>query len=252
MILLLFAFLSGLVTIAAPCIWPILPIVLSSAATGGHRRPLGITLGVVVSFSVITLSIAYVVSIIPFDPEILRYVSVVVIGFLGATLIIPQLGGLVEGAVSRLSSKLGPKPGNQSSGFGGGFVTGLSLGIVWTPCAGPILATIATLSATKTVNAEIVIVMIAYMTGVALPLFLFALLGQRIFKKTRVISQHTGQIQKIFGVIMMVTALLIATGYDRKLQSTLLDAVPTYQNFLLELESNEDVTEQLELLRDTD
>ncbi len=249
MILILFAFISGLVTIAAPCIWPILPIVLSSAATGGHKKPLGITLGVVTSFSILTLSIAYIISIIPFDPEWLRYVSVIIIGFLGATLIIPQLGGIIEGSVSKLSSKIGPKGNQQSSGFGSGFITGLSLGIVWTPCAGPILATIATLSATRSVNAEVVFVMIAYMIGVAIPLFIFALSGQKIFAKMCGVSAHTGTIQKVFGVIMIITAILIATGYDRRLQASLLNAIPSYSTFLTELESNDAVTKQLDRLR---
>ncbi len=252
MILILFAFISGLVTIAAPCIWPILPIVLSSAASGGHKKPLGITLGVVTSFSILTLSISYVISIIPFDPEWLRYVSVIIIGFLGATLIIPQLGGFIEGSVSKLSSKIGPKGNQQTSGFGSGFVTGLSLGIVWTPCAGPILATIATLSATRSVNAEVVVVMIAYMIGVAIPLFIFALSGQKLFAKVRGISAHTGTIQKVFGTIMIITAILIATGYDRKLQASLLNAIPSYSTFLTELESNDAVTKQLDRLRGTD
>lgn len=251
MILILFAFISGLVTIAAPCIWPILPIVLSSAATGGHKKPLGITLGVVTSFSLLTLSIAYIISIIPFDTEWLRYISVVIIGLLGASLIIPQLGGIIEGSVSRLSSKIGPK-GKQSSGFGSGFITGLSLGIVWTPCAGPILATIATLSATRSVNAEVIVVMMSYMIGVAIPLFVFALAGQKVFTKMRGISAHTGLIQKVFGVVMIITAILIATGYDRKLQASLLNAIPSYSTFLTKLESNDAVTKQLDRLRGSD
>jgi len=91
--------------------------------------------------------------------------------------------------------------------------------------------------------------MIAYMSGVALPLFLFALLGQKLFTKTRGLSKYTGSIQKVFGVIMIITAILIATGYDRRLQATLLDAVPSYSTFLLKLEGNDAVTSSLDTLR---
>src|SRR3989344_1793895 len=101
-ILLIFAFVSGLITIFAPCIWPLLPIILSSTATGGHRKPLGITLGILLSFGLLTLTISYIVKIIPFDPEILRYIAVFVIAFLGLTLVIPKLGALLESWVSRL------------------------------------------------------------------------------------------------------------------------------------------------------
>ncbi|MBI1862538.1 cytochrome c biogenesis protein DipZ, partial [Candidatus Microgenomates bacterium] len=95
MLLYLFAFLSGLVTIAAPCIWPLLPIVLSTTATGGHRKPLGVTLGIITSFAFFTLTISYIVKIIPIDLDKLRLFAVVVIGFFGLTLIIPRLNQLV-------------------------------------------------------------------------------------------------------------------------------------------------------------
>ena len=104
-ILLLFAFISGLVTILAPCIWPLLPIILSSTTSGGRAKPLGITVGLVSSFALFTLTISYIVKIIPFDPNILRLFAVMVIGFLGLTLIIPALAQVVEGWVSRFSGK---------------------------------------------------------------------------------------------------------------------------------------------------
>jgi len=248
-ILLLFAFLSGLVTIAAPCIWPILPIVLSSAATGGKRRPLGVTLGIIISFSILTLSIAYIVRIIPFDTEWLRYISVAIITLLGLSLIIPKLGAFIETAVSRLGNTFQPKRTDQNDrGFHGGFLTGLSLGVVWTPCAGPILATIATLAATRAVSFDLILVMTAYMVGVAIPLFTFSIFGQRLFSKSRIFSKYTGSLQKIFGVIMIATALLILTGYDRIFQTKLLNAVPSYSQFLTKLESNSIVTQQLDTL----
>src|ERR1035437_3424679 len=104
-LLLFFAFLSGLVTIFAPCIWPLLPIILSSTATGGHKKPLGITLGIMLSFGLLTLSISYLVRIIPFDSNSLRYIAVVIIGLLGFTLVVPKLSGILETYVSRLDRK---------------------------------------------------------------------------------------------------------------------------------------------------
>ena len=178
-VLLFFAFISGLVTIFAPCIWPLLPIILSSTAGGGHRKPLGITLGILMSFALLTLTISYIVKIIPFDPEILRYFAVVIIGFLGIMLVVPKLSAMLEGYVSRLSGKLGRVRGT-GDGFNSGLITGISLGIVWTPCAGPILATIATLAATRAVNFQIVLVTLVYVAGVGIPLFIFAQVGQKL------------------------------------------------------------------------
>lgn len=248
-ILLLFAFISGLVTIAAPCIWPLLPIVLSATTTGGHRKPLGITLGIITSFALFTLTISYIVKLIPFDPDILRLFAVLVIGFLGLTLVIPSLSAILEGWVSRLSGKLNLVNNPQGSGFWSGLITGFSLGIVWSPCAGPILATIATLAATRAVSWQIILVTIVYVIGVGIPLFLFTVAGRNILTKTPLLSKYTGKIQQIFGIIMILTALAIFTNYDKMIQAKLLDAIPAYSNFLYKLEGNQAVQSQLEKLK---
>lgn len=248
-ILLLFAFISGLITIFAPCIWPLLPIILSASSSGGHRKPLGITLGIVLSFAVITLTISYIVKIIPFDPEVLRYFAVAIIGFLGLSLVIPALSQKLEGAVSRLSGKMGMVSDPKKTGFWSGFVTGFALGVVWTPCAGPILATIATLAATQSVNLDVILVTVVYVIGVGIPLFIFATAGSALFSRSRFLSKYTGQIQQVFGVIMILTAVSIATGYDKTLQVKLLDAVPSYGNFINQLESNDTVKKELDNLR---
>ncbi len=248
-ILILFAFISGLVTIFAPCIWPILPIILSSTATGGKRKPLGITLGIITSFAVFTLSLSYILRLISFDPDILRIFAVFVIGFLGLSLLIPKLSEALEGFVSRLSSKFAPISGKTDNGFLSGLVTGFSLGIVWSPCAGPILATIATLAATQKVNLQVILVTISYVVGIGIPLFIFTKGGSYLFTKSKILSPYTGKIQQVFGIIMIISAVAIATGYDRVLEVKLLNIVPSYSNFLYKLEGQSSVTSKLEELR---
>src|SRR5260370_10680601 len=144
-ILLFFAFLSGLVTILAPCIWPLLPVVHSASGTGGHKKPFGVTLGIIISFGFFTLAISYILKIIPFDQNILRYFAVGIIIVFGFTLLIPKANQILEGLVSRLIGNTGISV-QQKNGFLGGLFTGIALGIVWAPCAGPILATIAVLA----------------------------------------------------------------------------------------------------------
>ncbi len=251
LLLIFFAFLSGVVTIFAPCIWPILPIVLSAGATGGERKPLGIVAGLAVSFMLATLALAFVIQIIPFDPEVLRLLAVLVIALLGLTLIIPALGARLEGAVSRLASLGGRFTSNSGTGFWSGFITGFALGLVWSPCAGPILATIATLAATQAVSFQVVLITLAFVAGVALPLFVLAVLGQKILTKTRFFSRYTKRIQQVFGVIMILAALAIYTGYDRTLQTKLLDTFPVYENFINRFEKNDTVKQKLDELKNT-
>src|SRR5579871_241275 len=226
-VLLGFAFLSGLVTILAPCIWPVLPIVLSSSlgGKGGHQRPLGVTIGVMLSFAIFTLSVSTLVRLFHFDPNILRLVAVVVIALLGVMMIVPALSAQFETLVSKLSGFFGQNK-TQGNGFIPGFVTGLSLGVVWSPCAGPILATIATLAATGQISFDVVLVTIAYVIGVGIPLFAFAYGGQQFIIRAKGLSKYTGRIQQIFGVVMILAAIAIFTNYDQILQVKLLSMFP--------------------------
>ncbi len=247
LILLAFAFLSGVVTIAAPCIWPLLPIVLSSSSLEGHRRPFGLTLGILVSFGVITLSISYLVHLLGLDASLLRTLAVVVLAFLGATLLLPRLSELVEGWVSRFSGNA--TWAASGTGFWPGFVSGLPLGIVWAPCAGPILATIATLAATRDVGISIVLVTAAYLIGIGIPLFLFSYVGQHFLHTAKAFSRHTATLQRVFGVVIIATAGLILFNLDTKLEADLLTAIPSYSDRLTKFESNSSVTKQLDKLR---
>ena len=235
-ILLLFAFASGLITILAPCIWPLLPVILSSSSTGGKLKPFGVTLGIMFSFTVFTLSLSYLVRLLHFDPNILRLIAVVVIGFLGLTLAVPSLTRLLEGALLGLTGRFGGVTRSNKSGFTGGFVTGSSLGLVWSPCAGPILATIATLAATQSVNLQVVALTVTYVVGIGIPLFLFASAGKWVFTKSRRVAKYTPRIQQVFGVVMIVTALAIYNNYDKTVEARLLDFVPSYSNFVNQFE----------------
>lgn len=248
LLLVLFAFLSGVVTIFAPCIWPILPIILSSGVSGGEKKPLGVVTGLMVSFTIFTLALSYILKIVPIDPDTLRFFAVAAITLLGLTLVVPAFGRKLEAIVSRLTGL-----GNFSqtgSGFKGGFITGFALGIVWSPCAGPILATVATLAATQALNFSVVLVTLAFVIGVGLPLFILAFLGQRILTRTRVLSPYTARIQQVFGVVMILAALAIYTGYDQTLQLRFANFCSANGiTFLDRIQNNTAVTEALDTLR---
>lgn len=252
-VLLGFAFLSGLVTILAPCIWPLLPIVLSSsvAGGGGHRRPLGIILGIIVSFTFFTLFISTIVKILHLDPNALRIIAVVVLALFGVMMIIPGFNAIMEIGISRLTVMFGRSGSTTGSGFGAGFITGLSLGIVWSPCAGPILAAIATLAATSQVSAQVFLVTIAYVTGVGIPLFVFASVGQKLLTNSRKLSPFTGRIQQVFGVIMILTAILIYTNKVQDFQLALVNRFPVLNSVFNGFETSRVVSQQLNKLRGT-
>ena len=246
------AFISGLFTILAPCIWPLLPIVLADVTQSkSKRRPLGITVGVAISFAFFTLAISALESSLGFSPNILRKFAVVVLLVIGISMVVPALSRRMEASISSLSGRFGGVGRNQRSDFSGGFITGLAIGVVWTPCSGPILASVATLAATNKVSLQVVIVTLFYVAGVSIPLFGFAVGGQKLLAKSRRLSKHTGRIQIASGVIMIITAVGIYTNYDKTIEAKLLNAIPSYSNALTKIESGSGVTKALSKLKGT-
>jgi cytochrome c biogenesis protein CcdA/thiol-disulfide isomerase/thioredoxin len=249
-LLLLISFVSGFVTILAPCIWPLLPIVLSSSINGNKSKSLGITLGILITFGFFTLSVSYLVFLFKFDPGVLRLMAALVIGFFGLTLAFPYLTKILESRVSFIAGKFSGF-GNSSNrgGFVGGLTVGLALGLVWTPCAGPILATIATLAATRAVNFGIILVTGVYLIGVGIPLFFFSVVSSTIFEKSKILNKYTGRVQMLFGVLMIFMALAIYSGYDRLLEAKFLDLIPSYSTFLTKIETTGGVQTRLDKLK---
>jgi len=246
------AFISGLFTILAPCIWPLLPIVLADVTQSkSKRRPLGITVGVALSFAFFTLAVSFLESSLGLNSNLLRKFAVVVLLVIGVLMVVPALSRRMEASISNLSGRFGGVGKNQRSDFSGGFITGLALGVVWTPCSGPILASVATLAATNKVSLQVVFVTLFYVAGVAIPLFGFAVGGQKLLAKSRRLSKHTGRIQIASGVIMIITALAIYTNYDKTLEAKLLNAIPSYSNALTKIESGTGVTKELAKLKGT-
>lgn len=250
-LLFLFAFISGIATILSPCIWPILPIVLSSASQKGHKRPLGVTLGIILSFAIFTLSISYLIKIFNFNPNSLRIFAVIIIAFLGITMFVPKINYYLEILISRLTSKFGGNLQNTKSGFTPGFITGFALGAVWSPCAGPILAAVATLAATSQIGISSILITIAYVIGVGIPLLVIGYGGQQLITKTRGISKYTGKIQQAFGIVMILTAIAIYYNLDQILQVKLLEKFPQLDASVTLIEDNKTVQTQLDELTGT-
>jgi cytochrome c biogenesis protein CcdA/thiol-disulfide isomerase/thioredoxin len=244
------AFVAGLLTILAPCIWPLLPIVLADASQSTSRkRPLGITVGVAISFTVFTLAISEFESSIGLNPNVLRKVAVVVLLIMGISMVIPAASLWIQLQISSIAGRFRVGGKKDRGAFVGGLITGLALGIVWTPCSGPILASIATLAATNKVSLDVVIITLFYVLGVSIPLFGFAVGGQKLLTKSRKLSRHTGTIHIASGVVLILTAVAIYTNFDKTLEANLLNSIPSYSNALTKIESTGGVTKALEKLK---
>lgn len=248
LILIVFGFLAGVVTILSPCVLPILPIVLSGSVAGGKRRPWGIVLGFISSFTFFTLFLSAIVRATGVSPDALRSLSVLIIGAFGLSLLIPQVQVWLELLFSKIASRA--PQGQSREGFGGGVLIGLSLGLVWTPCVGPILASVISLALTGSVTGSAALITLAYSLGTALPMLAIVYGGRALLQRVPWLVKNTGVLQKAFGVLMIMVALAIQFNYDRKFQAFVLEKFPQYGAGLTKFEDNEAVRKQLEDMRD--
>ncbi len=246
-LLITFAFLAGVITVLSPCILPILPIILTSSIGGvntGKSRPMGVVIGFILSFTFFTLFLSTIVKLSGIPAEALRFMSVVVVAGFGISLLVPQFQVFVE----RLFSKLaGLMPNTQGkTGFGGGLLIGFSVGLLWTPCVGPILASVISLAITGAVTFDAFLITLAYSLGTAIPMFLIMLGGQNVLRRVPSLLSNLGHIQKLFGVLMILTAVGIFFNVDRRFQTFVLNTFPQYGVGLTKFEDNTSVNQQLE------
>lgn len=252
LLLIFFAFIAGFVTILSPCILPVLPVVLSGSLSGGKKRPLGVITGFIGSFTFFTLFLSTIVRATGIPSDFLRNVAIALIFFFGFFLIVPQAQKMFEVLVSKLSSLMPQSKNSSDSGFFGGVLVGTSLGLIWAPCVGPILASVITLSITAEIGVEAVLLTLAYATGTAIPMLVIALSGRKIFTKLPWLLEHTTQIQQFFGVIMIFTAIGLFFRIDTQFQAYILETFPEYGAGLTQIEDTEAVRNQLNQLNNPD
>jgi cytochrome c biogenesis protein CcdA/thiol-disulfide isomerase/thioredoxin len=205
------AFVAGLITAISPCVLPVLPIVLAGGASGGRRRPYAIIAGLVTTFLVSILFATWILDQLGLPQDILRDVSIGLLFLVAATLIIPQLGALIERPFARLSR--GPK-----GDLGGGFLLGCALGFVFVPCGGPAIAFVTSSAASLDFGFKTIAVAVAYTLGASLVLLAIALGGRRASAALR---SGVQRFRVVFGVVIAAAALALVFNADTKLQTWL-------------------------------
>ena len=207
LVLLGVGFVAGLVTALSPCVLPVLPIVLAGGASG--RRPVAIIAGLVGSFTLFTLTAGWLLDRLDLPQDLLRNVAIALLFVVAATLLVPQLGDLAARPLERLARR-------PAGDLGGGVLLGASLGLVFVPCAGPVLAAITVLVAKSNVGIDGVLLTLAYALGAAVPLLAIAFAGRGVAGKLR---SQAELVRRTAGVVILCTAIAIAFGLDQRLQT---------------------------------
>lgn len=216
-----FALVAGFLTCLSPCALPVLPAVLSGGATGGRRRPLGIVTGMVIAFTFSTIALVYVIAALGLPDDLLRTLAILVLFGFGVSLLIPALSARIEGWLSRFGRA--PRTGARG-GFVSGIPLGLSLGLLYAPCAGPILAGVITVSAAQTFTAARLLVALAYALGSALALYLIMAGGRRFAGP---LLARSGRLQQTMGALMVTFAVLVTLQLDIRFETAIASDLPS-------------------------
>lgn len=259
--LVLIGFLGGLITGISPCILPVLPVIFfsgtqsaraesTSDAGGGvatavktrpslseSLRPYRVIGGLVLSFSVVTLAGSALLSLLRLPQDAIRWVALVALVAIGVGLVFPKFEALLEKPFSRLPQK---QFGSGNSGFG----LGLALGVLYVPCAGPVLAAIVLAGATGTIGLGTIALTLSFAVGAALPLLFFALAGRRVAERVSAFRRRQREIRIAAGIVTILLAVALVFNLPAALQR----AIPDYTGKLQEsVGGDEQIREKLNL-----
>ncbi|MEX2103383.1 MAG: cytochrome c biogenesis protein CcdA, partial [Gaiellaceae bacterium] len=213
LLLLGVAFIAGVVTAISPCVLPVLPIAFAGGAVGGPRRPYAIVAGLVVSFTLFTLVATALLSALGLPGDLLRNLAIAAIFIVAVGLLWPELGEILSRPFQPLARV---RPGD----VGGGFLLGLSLGLVFTPCAGPVIGAVATLSAAEAFGLRSFALAFAYALGAGLVLLGVAIAARRGFA-LRSVRARAPTVRRALGAVIAGVAVLMVFGVDKDLQTKL-------------------------------
>jgi cytochrome c-type biogenesis protein len=232
MSLFFLAIAAGFLTILAPCILPVLPFLLGTSGGRSKWRPVAIVGGFIGAFSVIGAALATAGTFLGVSNETLRLAAGVILLLFGAALLFEsayeRLTARLQPVLAGLGAKVSATSALKTDAFSG-ILVGVSLGLVWAPCAGPILGTILTLAAKTRDFVLTMLLFFAYALGAGIPMLGIAYGSNRLQTRLKSIGRLQPILNKVFGILVIASAVAILTGYDREIQIWLLDYFPAEQ-----------------------
>jgi cytochrome c biogenesis protein CcdA/thiol-disulfide isomerase/thioredoxin len=223
-VLMGFALIAGAGTAISPCVLPVLPALLSASAVGGRRRPVGIAVGLMLTFTIAIVGLASVIDGVGVADGTARSLAIAVLLGFGVMLFWPRLAARVEAPLYGLA-RFGPR--TRGDGFWSGVAVGGALGFLYAPCAGPILAAVVSVSATMGGSLEILAIALAYSAGSAAVLLALALGGRRTIERIRAAGRGP-VVQRALGAVMILTAVAMSADLDVRFQTALADRFPSF------------------------
>ena len=224
------ALVAGMLSVLSPCVLPLLPVVLGAASAEHRAGPAALAAGLALSFTTIGLFVATAGFALGLDAGVFRFGAALVMLALGTVLLVPAFQARVAVAAGPAANWIDRRFGNFSkAGLWGQFGVGLLLGAVWSPCVGPTLGAASVLAAQGAELGQVALTMAVFGLGAALPLLVLGTLSRSAMSAWR---QHlagagTG-LKWALGAILVLTAFAILTGFDKRLETILVEASPDW------------------------
>ena len=225
-----FAYLAGLLSTLSPCVLPLLPLVLGSAASAHRFGPLALALGLASSFVIVGLFVATIGFSIGIDADVFRFVAATLMIVIGAALIVPLFQARLALAAGPLSQWANARlAGFSASGLRGQFGVGVLLGVVWSPCVGPTLGAASLLASQAKDLPRVAATMLLFGLGASSPLLAVGMLSREAMSKAREHVLSAGQsLKATLGITFVVIGAAIVTGADKQIETALVEASPQW------------------------
>lgn len=222
--------LAGVLSILSPCVLPLVPILVGTALNTHRYAPYALALGLAISFTAVGVFIATIGASIGLDQEVFRVIAAVLLIIFGIVLLSSTLQEKfasatagIGGSGNTLISKV------STDSISGQFILGLLLGVVWSPCVGPVLGATITLASQGANLAHVALVMALFGLGAGLPLILLGLLSRQAMMRIRSKLFTVGKIGKrILGIILLLVGLFIISGLDKQFETLIVAASPDW------------------------
>lgn len=223
------AFLSGILCVLSPCVWPLVPVVTSSAATGGHGGVYYLAGGLSLSFAVAGTLVTWLLVSTGLDPELFRYLAAGMMVLVALVLLVKSFGDRLAFALSSLTGRFSVPAGAEVLSASGQFGIGALLGFVWLPCVGPTLGAAIALASLGQSFGMAFVVMLAYGVGTAGVLLGAGILSGKALARWRNGALSGGRLgKKVLGGALLVLGLLVFTGVDKVLEALAVDLLPAW------------------------